>query len=183
LLEDGVAVLGLFLASAGITASYVTGSPLWDALASIAVGLMLGVVAVFLVFENRAQLLGRAVPPDIAAKFESIVRAWPGVRVVRDVKTRQLTPESYLFKAEIQFDARVLTQRLDALVPKRSGDSEHDRRLMLETIAEMALQSIGAEIDAIEQAIRAAIPEARHIDLEIDKGASLASAKHAPATL
>jgi solute carrier family 30 (zinc transporter), member 9 len=168
LLEDGAAVLGLALAAAGISAAYVTGNPMWDALGSIVVGLVLGGIAVHLVIENRTLLLGEAVPEGVEDRFVAILRGRPAVRDVRDVKTRQLTPEAYTLKAEVVLDDDFLADRIDAAVPARlAAIADSERTAVVRSIASRAIHEIAVEIAAMEAAIRADIPQARHIDLEV----------------
>jgi zinc transporter 9 len=166
LLEDGVAVLGLLLASVGISLAYLTGNAFFDSIGSIVVGVLLGLVAVFLVLENRALLLGRAVPPEMEEKFRRIVNARPGVREVHDVKTEQLTPEVYRFKAEVRFEGSVLRGKLAPVVNRAPKIDD----ATVTELAQTAIEFLCDEIDAIEREVRAAIPEAHHIDLVIDRG-------------
>jgi len=166
LLEDGAAVLGLVVAAIGIVLAYVTGDPVWDAVGSIVVGCVLGGVAMYLVRENRELLLGRAVPEGIEDRFVAIVQAQPSVRIVRDVKTRQLTPEAFKLKAEITFDNDFVAAHLGRSLPKEGGLLD-DRDAALRRIAALATDLIATEIAAIERAVRAEIPQARHIDLEV----------------
>ena len=63
--EDAAALIGLIIAAAGIAAHQITGSAVPDAIGSILVGLLLGVVALFLMSRNRAFLVGQAVEPEI----------------------------------------------------------------------------------------------------------------------
>ncbi|MEO8703467.1 MAG: cation diffusion facilitator family transporter, partial [Kofleriaceae bacterium] len=165
LLEDGAAVLGLLIATIGIVLAYVTGEPIWDTAGSLIIGVLLGGVAFYLVRENRELLLGRAVPASIEEHFTSAVLAHPAVRSVRGIKTRQLAHDSYMFKAELTLDTDYLAEQLDRLLPRDQRDLTKGRALRRTTIATTDL--IATEMLSIEVAIRAAIPHAKHIDLEI----------------
>ncbi|HWO26650.1 MAG TPA: cation diffusion facilitator family transporter [Kofleriaceae bacterium] len=188
LLEDGAAVLGLVLAALGILATYLTGNPMWDSIASIVVGVVLGVIAIDLVIQNRDLLLGKAVPDGVEDRFVEIVRRHPSVREVHDVKTRQLTPEAYKLKAELVMDEGYLARRLAPGLARpvggagggaggsAEGGGGGGDEATLRVLATLALHAVADEIASIERAVRAEIPQARHIDLEISRAATGAGA-------
>lgn len=69
--EDAAALAGIVIATAGILLHQLTGSAVWDAAGSIAVGVVLGVVALLLIQLNRRFLIGEAVDPRIR---QSVIR-------------------------------------------------------------------------------------------------------------
>lgn len=167
--EDGAALFGLVLAALGIAIAYVTHNAFWDALFSTLIGLLLGFVAVVLVAENRELLLGKAAPPDVEEHFRSIVLGTAGIRRVHDIKTRQLTPETYTFKAEITLDEGFVEAALAEVFPPVGATlSSADRARYLRVLSTRAVLCVSDLIDDVEDRVKAQIPEARHVDLEVD---------------
>jgi zinc transporter 9 len=178
LLEDGAAVLGLGIAAGGIVMSYVTGRPEFDAMSSIVVGGVLGVVAVYLVRENRELLLGRAVPEGVEAKFVDILLKHASVRSVAAVMTRQMTPEAYKFSAKITLDNDALALHVDdELRDGKWALSGKARGKTLRRITSITTDRIACEIEKIEAAVRAEIPQATYIDLEVARPEALIDAE------
>lgn len=102
-LEDSAALIGLLLAAAGVGLVQLTGSELWDGLASIGIGLLLLVVAGILARTNVSLLVGRAVPPRIHDTIRDELAGLPTVRRVDTLLTMQLGPEDVLVAAKVDF--------------------------------------------------------------------------------
>ncbi len=77
--EDAAALTGLLIAGAGLAAHQVTGSPVPDAIASILIGVLLGVVAIVLINRNRRFLVGEVVDPRVRAAAIASLTAMPEV--------------------------------------------------------------------------------------------------------
>ena len=58
LLEDTGALLGLVFALLGVGLSVVTGNPVWDGIGTLAIGALLGVIAIMLIVEMKSLLIG-----------------------------------------------------------------------------------------------------------------------------
>jgi len=123
LLEDTAAELGLGFALLGVGLAAVTGDPLWDGLGTLAIGALLGVVAVVLGFEMYSLLLGEAASPEEQTTIRDTLAATPGVAQLIQLRTMHLGPEELLVAARVELDpdlsaddaARVIDQAQDGL--------------------------------------------------------------------
>ncbi len=86
LLEDLAAVLGVVTAGACMAAASHWNSPMPDAVGSLLVGGLLGVVASFIIHTNTNALLGRSIPIESIQQINSELEADLMVRAVHDVK-------------------------------------------------------------------------------------------------
>jgi zinc transporter 9 len=170
LLEDGVAVLGIILAAAAILLTNMTGNTTWDAIGSLTIAALLGAVASLLVAQNRRLLLGTAVPGPVRERVMRVLNERPSVEAVYDFKSRMLSIDRYRVKVEVEFDGRIIAQRLSELIKKAypTLDSEESFATFCGDFAEQVIDALGDEIDAIEARIRAEVPNVEHIDIEAD---------------
>jgi cation diffusion facilitator family transporter len=88
--EDVAALAGLVLAFGFILASMLTGNPMFDAIGSIAIGVVLVVVALLVAAEIAALLVGQGVEPQVLAALHEHLRARPEVAHVYNVLTQQM---------------------------------------------------------------------------------------------
>jgi len=179
-LEDSAACLGVVLALGGLILSRITGSPRWDAVASIVIGLLLGAIAVWLVARNRHLLVGPAIPLAVRQRIRSILATHPAVARVVDLRTRVLDADTYRVAAEIEFNGEVLADRLEdellAEFAEISGagtgaGSDYDYaafRAFAARYADQIIELLGDEVDRIEDDIRRQVPRARFLDIETD---------------
>jgi cation diffusion facilitator family transporter len=103
-LEDIVAIVGLLLAFAGLLLRQLTGSEVYDAAASIAIGALLVAAAIRLGADNRDLLIGKAADPEQLALIRSQIAATPGISAVLDLLTMHLGPDHLIVAARVAFD-------------------------------------------------------------------------------
>lgn len=88
--EDLAALLGLVFALFAVVLSVVTGNPIWDAIGTLAIGVLLIVVAVFVAIEVKALLIGQSVDIDLQAEIRIFIEGQPQVEKVLNLITLQL---------------------------------------------------------------------------------------------
>ncbi len=104
LLEDTGALLGLCFALVGITLAVATGNARFDALGSIAIGLLLTSIAVVVGTEMRSLLVGEAASPRRVAAIRRALAGTPHVRRLIHLRTMHLGPDELLVGAKVEFD-------------------------------------------------------------------------------
>lgn len=102
LLEDMSACTGVLMAVAGIGATHVTGNPLWDSIASISIGALLGGVAVTLIRLNQRYLLGQSVEPEIEKGIRELLLSRPSIDNVYAVQSQWVGPSTFSYKVRAQ---------------------------------------------------------------------------------
>ena len=105
LLEDTGALLGLFLALVGVSAAQVTGNSRWDALGSIGIGILLGVIAITLATEMKSLLIGESASSHLEDAIRSAIIDGVEVQRVIHLRTMHLGPDELLVAAKLEIDA------------------------------------------------------------------------------
>uniref|UniRef100_A0A665WLS8 Proton-coupled zinc antiporter SLC30A9, mitochondrial n=1 Tax=Echeneis naucrates TaxID=173247 RepID=A0A665WLS8_ECHNA len=174
LLEDAAAVLGVILAAGCMGLTSLTGNPYYDSLGSLGVGTLLGAVSAFLIYTNTEALLGRSIQAERVQKLTEFLENDPAVRAIHDVKATDMGLSKVRFKAEVDFDGRVVTrsylekQDIDQILNdiQQVKTPEELENFMLKH-GENIIDTLGAEVDRLEKELKQRNPEVRHVDLEI----------------
>ena len=101
LFEDSAAVVGLVFAALGVGLRQLTGSPAWDGGASIAIGVLLVVVAVKLGMDSKELLIGRAASPAVERLIRAEIESRPGVAALLELRTMHMGPDSLIVAARV----------------------------------------------------------------------------------
>ncbi|HEY7879700.1 MAG TPA: cation transporter, partial [Streptosporangiaceae bacterium] len=101
LFEDTAAVIGLALAAGGLLLEQITGSPVFDGGASIAIGVLLIVVAFRLGMDSRELLIGRSADPKVRQAIREEIEQTPGVDQLLELRTMHVGPDSLIVAARV----------------------------------------------------------------------------------
>jgi cation diffusion facilitator family transporter len=111
--EDLAALAGLVIAFAGIAFGRLLDNQYLDGVASILIGLLLVIVAVFLTIETKALLVGESADPARVEKIKRAVLADSMVLNVGELLTMQLGPHDVLVNIEVNFREGLTVAQLD----------------------------------------------------------------------
>ncbi len=88
--EDLAALLGLAIALAAVLLTMFTGNPLYDALGTLSIGVLLIVIAVFVAVEVKALLIGQSADPVLNRQLRAFLAERPEIGRVFNLITLQL---------------------------------------------------------------------------------------------
>ena len=103
LAEDTADLVGILLAAAGIALGQITGNPMWDGLASIAIGLLLAGVSFTLVGTARRFLTNQSADPAVVASVHALVEADAAVERAARPLTMHLGPTEVFVAVEVVY--------------------------------------------------------------------------------
>ncbi|OXB63583.1 hypothetical protein ASZ78_014208 [Callipepla squamata] len=174
LLEDAAAVLSVAVAATCMGLTSLTGNPYYDSVGSLGVGTLLGTVSAFLIYSNTEALLGRSIQPEQLQRLTELLESDPVVRAIHDVKATDMGMSKVRFKAEVDFDGRVVTR---SYLEKQDIEQLLQEIQQVKTLEELEafmlkhgeniIDTLGAEVDRLEKDLKQRNPDVRHVDLEI----------------
>ena len=114
--EDTGALLGLALAAGGIVLSVVTGNAVFDAIATISIGLLLCVIAMILTIEMHSLLVGEPATRIDTQTLRDVMEGVDGVERIVELRTEHIGPRDLLVCAKLELDhALAFEQVVDLL--------------------------------------------------------------------
>ncbi|MFI5683340.1 cation diffusion facilitator family transporter [Streptomyces sp. NPDC051636] len=111
--EDGTAVLGVTLAIAGMALHMATGQVVWEASASLAIGVLLVYVAYRLGCDARDQLIGEAADPELSGRIRALLEEEHEIDSVEALFTMKMGLDSTLVAARIDFVPGLDSERVE----------------------------------------------------------------------
>ena len=135
LLEDFGALVGLVLATVGIALNVITGDARYDAVAGIAIGALLGVIAVVLAVEMKSLLIGEAASPDDLEAIRAAILNGTEVDRLIHLRTEHLGPEDLLVAAKVDLTPaadRDTARAIDRVEARIRARVPHARVIYLE---------------------------------------------------
>lgn len=116
LFEDSAALLGLALAFVGLLIYQLSGMIIFDALASLLIGLLLGGVALLLAYESRSLLISESAAPEIRRQIVEVTQRVPEVIKIIEVLTMHMDPNDILVNMSINLRDELTTDEIENVI-------------------------------------------------------------------
>ncbi len=130
--EDFAALIGIVVAFLGIYFGHLYDNPYLDGIASVTIGVILALVAVFLVYESRGLIIGESADTGTVRSVRELAQTEPNVQSVERPMTMHLGPKNVLLNMRVVFkpgvaanDAAVAVDRLEARIRARHPEIQH----------------------------------------------------------
>lgn len=116
LFEDSAACIGVVIAAIGIGLSWATGIHMFDAIGSIVIGVLLGIVAILLAIEVKGLLIGEAAGPELGRFVRENIKDRREIIAINELRTLHLGPSDVLLTVSLDFRDDVVSQRIETIV-------------------------------------------------------------------
>lgn len=103
LFEDSAAMLGLFVAFIGLLFTQWLGNPIFDAVASIIIGIILSFTAMLLAYESKGLLIGEAASGEVIKGIRAILNKESDILSINEILTMHMGPEDVLLNISLDF--------------------------------------------------------------------------------
>lgn len=120
--ENLAATLGLIFALVALGLAWVTGNTSWDAIGTIAIGVVLILVAIFLAWEVKSLLIGERADPRVEEALAEVIPAYPLVDSVINVLTMQQGPGQVILMAKFKFRSEATIDQVSDCIDAVEGE-------------------------------------------------------------
>ncbi|MFV2060574.1 MAG: cation diffusion facilitator family transporter [Gammaproteobacteria bacterium] len=139
LFEDSAAMSGLLVAFIGVFLTQVTGILIFDGIASVLIGIILAITAMWLAYETKGLLIGESANADVVSKIEELAKEHHAIEYVNEILTMHMGPDYILVNLSVNF--------MDAAVA----------------------DDIELAIDSLDKEIKAVFPKVKRIFIEAER--------------
>ncbi len=171
--EDGVAVCGVIFALIAQWLTYVTGNSVYDAMGGIAVGLVLGFLAILLIIKNHQYIIGKPLSEEVIEEIVEALEKDPCIEHVKEFKSVAVDINKYRIFAAVEWNGTPLYEEIydDGDLKEEFEEIRDDfkefTKLMFRTTDRIP-RLVGNRIAIIEKNIIAEFPEVAYVDIEIN---------------
>ena len=128
IIENGAAVIGLLIAGIGVAFSSIYHNPIFDAIASITVGVLLIGVALFMARETKDLLIGETILKEDINKIRAILASYDELEMFGNIRSMHLGPDDAIVGLEVNFKDHIPVkdiERIVAEIKQKIFDSDH----------------------------------------------------------
>ncbi len=171
--EDSAAVLGVLVALGAQFLMHFTGNNIYDGIAGIIVGLILGFLAVLLIVKNHQYIIGKSLDEDVTEEIIDFLMEDSCIENISEFKSVAVDINKYRIYTTVEwngsplyaeiYEAGDLKEEFDEI----KDDFQEFAKLMFKTTDRIP-RLVGNRIDQIEKRIREKFPEVVYVDIEID---------------
>ncbi len=116
LFEDFAALIGIITAFTGIFLGEITGNPYFDGIASIFIGIILGITASLLAYETKGLLIGESANKEIVSKIREIVSTFNEIENINEILTMHMGPDYILVNIAVDFISSIGSNEVEKII-------------------------------------------------------------------
>ena len=116
MIEDTAAMLGLVVALVFVFIGHMTGNPVWDGIGSIAIGVLLCSVSLFLARETKGLLVGESASDKTLMQLNHVLNGHDEVEKIGNLRTMHLGPSEVLLAVDVDFASSLNSDQVEAAV-------------------------------------------------------------------
>lgn len=168
LLEDSAACLGIIFAFIGMALSHATGLVIWDIIGTLLIGLLLGVIATWLVRLNSQLLVGKGLTPEAMQQISHVIAEQDYIEGVTHFNTESIGHGKYEMQLDLDFDEDLLVKRLeiDLASAYQKIKTEEEFVEFCHHYGAESMRLVRSTIDELESEIRREVKNIDFIDIE-----------------